>query len=357
MMHGMANQRRGAAAELGLRVREYVPGDEMSPGMAYLVRRLLENTSNESWLKAGFLDNADASKLLASPHNVQAPSETGTAAERHALSVAHPAVDDGRPFFTEPLRDFSRAEVRKAFAGAIERTRMQSVANDGTVQQARDAVALLARSFQQWRDVPVIERAAVLTRAADAMRARRDELCAVIIRESGKTWREADGDVCEAIDFCRYYAREAVPMFERKRLGRFVGELDEVFHQPCGVCAVISPWNFPLAICCGMTVAALVTGNTVLVKPAEQTPAIAKLLCDILWAAGAPRWALAFMPGQGETVGAALVRDHRVAPVALPGRKAVGLATVKAWSEVAEGQHIVKHVGVGGGAKKAQRNV
>ena len=353
MLHGMADQLKGAAAELGLRVREYVPVGEMIPGMAYLVRRLLENTSNESWLKAGFLDNADASKLLASPHTVQAPSETGTAAERHALSVAHPAVDDGRPFFTEPLRDFSKAEVRKAFAGAIERTRMHSVANDGTAQQARDAVTLLAKSFQQWRDVPVIERAAVLTRAADAMRARRDELCAVIIRESGKTWREADGDVCEAIDFCRYYAREAVPMFERKRLGRFVGELDEVFHQPCGVCAVISPWNFPLAICCGMTVAALVTGNTVVVKPAEQTPMIAKMLCDILWAAGAPRDALAFLPGPGETVGAALVRDPRVAVIAFTGSKAVGLDIVKACGEVPEGQAFVKRVVCEMGGKNA----
>ena len=93
-----------------------------------------------------------------------------------------------------------------------------------------------------------------------------------MIREAGKTWREADGDVCEAIDFCEYYARMAVPMFERERLGRFIGELDEQWYQARGVAAVISPWNFPLAICCGMTAAALVCGNTVVVKPAEQTP-------------------------------------------------------------------------------------
>jgi RHH-type proline utilization regulon transcriptional repressor/proline dehydrogenase/delta 1-pyrroline-5-carboxylate dehydrogenase len=132
-----------------------------------------------------------------------------------------------------------------------------------------------------------------------------------------------------------------------------VGELDEVLHEPRGVCVVISPWNFPLAICCGMTVAALVTGNTVLVKPAEQTPAIAKLLCEILWAAGAPREVLAFLPGQGETVGAALVRDPRVALVAFTGSKAVGLDIVKACAEVADGQHFVKHVVCEMGGKNA----
>ncbi len=353
MLHGMADQLKGAAAELGLRVREYVPVGEMIPGMAYLVRRLLENTSNESWLKAGFLDNADASKLLASPHAVAMPDDAGNSAERHGLSVAHPEVGDGRPFFTEPMRDFSRLGARESYAKAIASARVPSVPNDGTVQQARDAVTLLSRSFASWRDVPVTQRAAVLVKAAATMRARRDELSAVIIQESGKTWREADADVCEAIDFCEYYAREAAPLFERRRLGRFVGELDEVMHEPRGVCVVISPWNFPLAICCGMTVAALVTGNTVLVKPAEQTPAIAKLLCDILWAAGAPREVLAFLPGQGETVGAALVRDPRVALVAFTGSKAVGLDIVKACAEVGDGQHFVKHVVCEMGGKNA----
>ena len=353
MLHGMADQLKGAAAELGLRVREYVPVGEMIPGMAYLVRRLLENTSNESWLKAGFMDNADASKLLASPHSVAMPDDAGDSAERHGLSVAHPEVGDGKPFFTEPMRDFSKAPVREAFARAVESARVPRVLNDNAVAHANHDVLLLSKSFADWRNVPVTQRAAVLVKAAAAMRARRDELAAVIIRESGKTWREADADVCEAIDFCEYYAREAAPLFERRRLGRFVGELDEVMHEPRGVCVVISPWNFPLAICCGMTVAALVTGNSVVVKPAEQTPAIAKLLCDILWAAGAPRWALAFLPGQGETVGAALVRDPRVALVAFTGSKAVGLDIVKACAEVADGQHFVKHVVCEMGGKNA----
>jgi RHH-type proline utilization regulon transcriptional repressor/proline dehydrogenase/delta 1-pyrroline-5-carboxylate dehydrogenase len=235
----------------------------------------------------------------------------------------------------------------------VAKAAVPRVANDGTVAQARDAVTLLAKSFPAWRDQPVARRAAVLEKAADLMAARRDELSGVIIRESGKTWREADADVCEAIDFCRYYAREAMPLFERRRLGRFVGELDEVMHEPRGVCAVISPWNFPLAICCGMTVAALVTGNPVAVKPAEQTPGIARMLCDILWQAGTPREVLAFLPGPGESVGAALVRDPRVALIAFTGSKAVGLDIVKACGDCGPDQPFVKHVVCEMGGKNA----
>jgi RHH-type proline utilization regulon transcriptional repressor/proline dehydrogenase/delta 1-pyrroline-5-carboxylate dehydrogenase len=173
-------------------------------------------------------------------------------------------------------------------------------------------------------------RAAAIVKAAAIMRSRRDELSAVMVKEAGKTWREADADTCEAIDFCEFYARLAVPLFEPARIGRFVGELDHTFHQPRGVAVVISPWNFPLAICCGMTVAALVTGNTAIVKPAEQTPGIAKLLVDVLHEAGVPRDAVQFVPGPGETVGAALVRDPRVALIAFTGSMNVGLDILNA---------------------------
>ena len=193
----------------------------------------------------------------------------------------------------------------------------------------------------------------MLVRCANLMRERRDTLAGVMIREAGKTWREADADVCEAIDFCEYYAREAVPMFQPRRLGQFIGELDQHLHEPRGVAVVIAPWNFPLAICCGMTVAALVTGNTVLVKPAEQTPAIAKLLVDMLHDAGVPKDVLHFIAGKGETVGAALVRDPRTSLVAFTGSKAVGLNIVQACGEVPDGQPFVKRVVCEMGGKNA----
>ncbi|MDP1661381.1 MAG: proline dehydrogenase family protein, partial [Phycisphaerales bacterium] len=360
MLHGMADQLKYAAADMGLRIREYVPVGQMIPGMAYLVRRLLENTSNESWLKAGFLDNADPARLLASPHDspIAAPGKglnadpatTGDAntiqtaepsaasvekaPERHRLSDAHAKVGDGRPFFNEAFRDFSNKAVREAYASAIAKAQVPQVANDQTPEQAAEVVKRAQAAFAAWRDTDHIVRCNVLTRAAEFMRERRDELSAVMIKESGKTWREADADTCEAIDFCDYYARQAARLFERQRIGRFIGELDEAFYQPRGVAVVIAPWNFPLAICCGMTVAALVTGNTVIVKPAEQTPGIAKLMYDILQQAlseasrGAgfhPAQVLQFCAAPGETTGAALVRDPRVSLIAFTGSRDVGL--------------------------------
>ncbi|MFZ5830559.1 MAG: aldehyde dehydrogenase family protein, partial [Planctomycetota bacterium] len=155
--------------------------------------------------------------------------------------------------------------------------------------------------------VAAVERAAILVRSAELMRARRDELAAVIVCEAGKPWREADADVCEAIDFLEFYARSAVPLFESQPLGSFVAERNHLWHRPRGVAAVISPWNFPLAICAGMTAAALVTGNATIVKPAEQTSGIALLMCRLLHEAGVPNDALVFLPGRGETVGASLL--------------------------------------------------
>ncbi|QQS08637.1 MAG: proline dehydrogenase family protein [Phycisphaerales bacterium] len=333
MLHGMADQLKYAAEEMGLRMREYVPVGEMIPGMAYLVRRLLENTSNESWLKAGFLDNADPATLLTPPAAPRPgeidPADSRLDPSRHTLSPSAPNIGDGKPFLNEPMRDFAHAKVRDTFAKTVENARVPQVANDVTPDKARMMVEAAHAAFPGWRDTPHALRAEVLVRAAAAMRARRDELSGIMIKEAGKTWREADADTCEAIDFCEYYARCSVPLFTRERLGRFIGELDEQWYQPRGVAVVIAPWNFPLAICCGMTVAALVTGNTVIVKPAEQTPGIASVLFSILQdalkAAGAPANVLHFCPGPGETTGAALVRDPRVALIAFTGSRDVGL--------------------------------
>ncbi len=355
MLHGMADELKAACSAMDLRVREYVPVGEMIPGMAYLVRRLLENTSNESWLRAGFLERKDADELLASPHSDEPVSDPRARSdpERHRLSPAVEGVGDGRPFLNEPTRDFADAAQRRAFAAAIARAAVPQVANDATPEDAARAVGELAAFLPTWRDTPALQRAAVLVRAAAIMRTRRDELAGVMIREAGKTWREADADVCEAIDFCEYYARTAPPLFSPQRLGRFTGELDEQWHEPRGVAVVISPWNFPLAICAGMTVAALVTGNPVALKPAEQTPGIAKLFVDILREAGLPEGALRFLPGPGETTGAALVRDPRVALIAFTGSKAVGLDIVQAAGVTPPEQAHVKKVVCEMGGKNA----
>jgi RHH-type proline utilization regulon transcriptional repressor/proline dehydrogenase/delta 1-pyrroline-5-carboxylate dehydrogenase len=197
------------------------------------------------------------------------------------------------------------------------------------------------------------ERAGVLLKTAAGLRRRRDELTALIVREAKKTSADADAEVCEAIDYCEYYARAALPLFRRRRLGAFAGELNEQWHDPRGVAVIISPWNFPLAILCGMTSAALVTGNTAVVKPAEQTPALAAALCRALWSAGVPRDVLHLVPGRGETVGAALVRDPRVSLIAFTGSMAVGLDIVQAAGATAPGQEFVKRVICEMGGKNA----
>ncbi|MDA1008882.1 MAG: aldehyde dehydrogenase family protein, partial [Planctomycetota bacterium] len=234
-----------------------------------------------------------------------------------------------------------------------ERTRLPIVPISATEADADRAIAAASNAFPSWRDRPWVERSEILIRASSEINARRDELSAIIIKEAGKPWREADGDVCEAIDFLEYYARQASALFESQRLGKFIGELNEQWYQPRGVAAVISPWNFPLAICCGMTAAALVTGNTVVVKPAEQTPVIAREMCEILWRAGVPRDVLHFLAGRGETVGAALVRDPRISLIAFTGSKAVGLDIIKAAGITHEDQDQVKKVICEMGGKNA----
>jgi RHH-type proline utilization regulon transcriptional repressor/proline dehydrogenase/delta 1-pyrroline-5-carboxylate dehydrogenase len=235
------------------------------------------------------------------------------------------------------------------------------VANDGTVGDAEEAVGRAQAAFTAWRNTDAKDRANVLVRVAKKMRDRRDELAGVMCREAGKVWREADGDICEAIDFCEYYARCAPGLFKRERLGKFIGELDEQWYQARGVAVVIAPWNFPLAICTGMTAAALVCGNTVVVKPAEQTPGIASIMAGMISEAIGEQFGgridaggvFRLLPGEGETVGAALVRDPRVSLLAFTGSKAVGLDIIRAAGATGEAQLHVKKVVCEMGGKNA----
>ena len=358
MLYGMADELKAASVDEGLRLREYVPVGEMIPGMAYLVRRLLENTSNESWLLAAGSEKPDPNKLLASPHVNHTQPDPGEALldgapERHQLTSGVKGVGDDRPYVNEAPRDFAHESVRTAFQTAIDTTTVPHQPVDATQDDAEQALAAAHKAFSRWRDEDPRVRAKVLTRAAAIMRARRDELTAVIVHENGKGWRDADAETCEAIDFCEFYAREAIQLFEEQRLGEYVGEHNALIHEGRGPCAVIAPWNFPLAILCGMSVAALVTGNPVLMKPAEQTTGIARMLFDILLEAGAPEDVLHFLPGQGETVGVQLVSDPRVALIAFTGSKAVGLNIIETAGLTSEAQTQVKKVVCEMGGKNA----
>jgi len=190
-------------------------------------------------------------------------------------------------------------------------------------------------------------------RAAATMRRRRLELASLICYEAGKPWAEADGDVAEAIDFLEYYGRQAIKLSEGVPVLQLPGETNTYRYQPRGVGAVISPWNFPLAIPTGQVAAPLVTGNCVVFKPAEQTPGVALQLVEILHAAGCPPDVLAFLPGIGEEVGAHLVDHPDVSFVNFTGSKAVGLRIVERAAIHRPGQEHVKRVVAEMGGKNA----
>ena len=198
-------------------------------------------------------------------------------------------------------------------------------------------------SGSAWGSWSASKRAEALRRAADVMRGRRLELAALAVRECAKPWGEADADVCEAIDFLEYYARGALELEKGSPLLQVPGERNTLRYSPLGVAAVISPWNFPIAIPCGMAAGALAAGNAVVLKPAEQSPACAHALVTALHEGGVPEDAITLLTGFGE-VGAALVRDPGVHAIAFTGSSAVGLEIVREAAIVREGQRHVKRV-------------
>ncbi len=279
----------------------------------------------------------------------------------------------GEPFANEPLLELRRADVRASLLqaaaaldgqlprrtpGLIGTERLDGealVSTDpgdpetvvalaplNTPAQAGRAVELAAAYAPRWARTPVQERAAALRRAAEHMRMRRLELAALAVRECAKPWQEADADVAEAIDYLEYYARDALELTTRTMLD-VAGEHNTLRYGARGVCAVIAPWNFPLAIPCGMLSAALATGNTAILKPAEQSPACGAAVVEALRAGGVPAEAVGLLHGEGE-LGAALVRDPRVQTIAFTGSAAVGQEIIAAAAEVSVGQNHIKRV-------------
>jgi RHH-type proline utilization regulon transcriptional repressor/proline dehydrogenase/delta 1-pyrroline-5-carboxylate dehydrogenase len=379
-LHGMGDLIQDALVARGHRVRVYTPYGAMLPGMAYLVRRLLENTSNESFLKASLSGHASVDEL------VRNPEEVGTMLSRtRRTRAASVPPADLPPFRNEPVSDFSLAGNREAMIRAIEAVRgrlgqeyplaiggreittgdrrIDSLNPSQTSQivgrvarasaeQAQTAVAAARSALAGWAGRTARERAEVLVRAAAIMRQRRFELAAWEIFECGKPWREADADVAEAIDFCEFYAREMVRL-SQPRHRDVPGETNVSEHLPRGVAVIIPPWNFPLAIPCGMTVAALVAGNTAVLKPAEQSPVVAWQLFRVLAEAGLPPGALSFLPGTGEEAGQALVNHPDVNVISFTGSRDVGLLINRQAAEHHRGQDHVKRVIAEMGGKNA----
>lgn len=377
-LFGMAEPIKAACVARGHRVRVYAPIGELIPGMAYLVRRLLENTSNESWLRQGFAEGRSQGELLAVPTAKNRPPML------RAVPPARSSADDPAPFVNEPLRDFVDPDVRAAFAKAVARVDKQigkgygPIIDGRTLQtgktlasvdpsdgrpiaevhlariaEADQAVAAARAYWPTWRDTPARQRVQVLFDLAARMRSERDALSALMVREVGKPWREADADVCEAIDFCEYYGREMLRLDTPRPMQRIPGETNHLSYRGRGVCVAIAPWNFPLAILTGLVTAPLVAGNCVVAKPAEQSMLIAARLVELAYAAGVPKGALQFVPGIGEEVGAHLVAHRAVSTIAFTGSKAVGLAIWKAAGQTDPGQARLKRVVCEMGGKNA----
>jgi 1-pyrroline-5-carboxylate dehydrogenase len=213
-----------------------------------------------------------------------------------------------------------------------------------SADQAIQAVEVASETFAKWSRVPVEERAELLFKAARLLRERRFENNAWMILEVGKSWAEADADTAEAIDFCEFYGREALRYGGPQPLTRISGEENELQYIPLGVGAVIPPWNFPCAILVGMTTASIVTGNTVVLKPSSDSPAIAAFFMDILFAAGLPPGVVNFLTGSGATVGNTIVQHPRTRYIAFTGSKEVGLQINEEAARPRPGQIWIKRV-------------
>ena len=402
MLYGMAEPERRVLRDSGYRVRVYTPLGELLPGIAYLLRRLLENTSNQSFLRLGFHDKVDVAELLAAPDPAKpafapnSPTEAledgydPAAALPTAVASVNPSGGGVDPcclasFENCTPTDFCDGGQRRSFNRAVtsiaasfprevpiavggnqwmaddrvqrecpsEPDRIVARVSMATIADAEEAVQQARNGWPSWRDKPLGERAQVLEVVADLLERDRLELAALQVYEVGKPWGEADADVAEGIDFCRYYARQAALELAESIQDQRPGENNVLRYEGRGPTAVIAPWNFPLAILTGMTTAALVAGNSVVMKPSKQSSAVAHALFSRLLEAGIPPDVVHFLPGRGEQIGAHLVQHRDVAQVAFTGSKEVGLDIIESCGQIRKGQRQLKRVICEMGGKNA----
>jgi RHH-type transcriptional regulator, proline utilization regulon repressor / proline dehydrogenase / delta 1-pyrroline-5-carboxylate dehydrogenase len=393
LLYGMAGPIKRALVETGYRVREYCPIGELLPGMAYLVRRLLENTSNEGFLRAKFAENVPAKELLRDPKELIKPngasqpgsSVMATAENRHNKNGASLHATAGDSFRNAPLVSFiykdnqdkmqsALREVRKRLGekhplyiggekiwtdnltpsvNPAEPTEIVGYGTEAGVDEAERAVKAARAAFEKWRWTPFEERAQLLDRAADILERRRYELSAVEVFEVGKPWSEADADIREAIDFCRFYAQQMRRLGRPKLTQQVPGEESYYHYWPRGVAFVIAPWNFPIAILCGMASAGVVTGNAVIMKPSEQSIICGAMVMQVFEEAGVPPGVLNFLSGHGSVVGAHLVDHKDVDLIAFTGSREVGLKIWESGGMTRPGQRELKRVICEMGGKNA----
>ena len=391
LLYGMAGPIKRALVEMGYRVREYSPVGELLPGMSYLVRRLLENTSNEGFLRAKFSDNQSAAQLLREPNELitrdarALPPIEKQPSQYHSANGFSLDTPPGDTYENAPLVNFVHHQTQEQMKTALREVRgrfgrqypltingekittgkwMSSlnpsqpneivgrVAEAG-IPEAESALAAARGAFDKWSRTSVEHRAQLLERVAAIMARRRFELSAVEVFEVGKAWEEADGDLREAMDFCLFYAQQ-MRILGRPRITQHVaGEENYQHYWGRGVALVIAPWNFPIAILCGMVSAALVTGNTVLMKPAEQSAICGALVMEMFEEAGVPKGVLNLLNGDGAVIGEHLVNHKDVDLIAFTGSREVGLHIWEAAGKTRPGQRELKRVICEMGGKNA----
>ncbi|MGL5080016.1 MAG: L-glutamate gamma-semialdehyde dehydrogenase [Microcoleaceae cyanobacterium] len=368
VLYGMGDQLAKALTQKGYRVRMYCPYGDLLPGMSYLIRRLLENTANSSFLRQSSEDRP-MDQLLAPPN----PDIESNIAD--TWKPVFPNVADSN-FANPVLRDQGLKaletvgqQLGKTYLPLINGKREQTEVTVNSVNpthpdeivgiigllsidQAEQAIQAAKAAFPQWKRTPVRERAGVLRKAAELLSQRRYELCAWMAYEVGKTLPQSDAEVSEAIDFCRYYADE-MERLDQGYIYDTAGETDRYHYQPRGISLVISPWNFPLAIPVGMTVASLVTGNCTLLKPAEVSSVIAAKIAEILVDAGVPAGVFQYIPCKGSTVGSHLVKHPAVHMITFTGSQEVGSRIYAEAAILQPGQRHLKRVIAEMGGKNA----
>jgi RHH-type transcriptional regulator, proline utilization regulon repressor / proline dehydrogenase / delta 1-pyrroline-5-carboxylate dehydrogenase len=379
VLYGMADPLAAALAKRGHRVRVYCPYGPLIPGMAYLIRRLLENTANSSFLKQSVADRpmegllavpawgeGDKEGSQVQPMPMAAPMETVTrispspdtdfaiAQARTDAAAAMASVKQQLGQSYLPLLNGARLETLKSIQSVnpSHPEEVVGIVGQMDIEQADRAISAAKKAFHTWKVTPVKERAAILRRAGDLLEARRHELNAWMVFEAGKPLQQADVEVSEAADFCRYYAAE-MERLDLEIVYDVAGENDRYFYRPKGIVLVISPWNFPLAIPTGMTVAALVTGNCALLKPAATTAVIAAKLCEILVEAGIPKGVFQYIPCGGSTVGTHLVKHPDVQMIVFTGSQEVGCQIYANAAILQPGQKHLKRVVAEMGGKNA----
>ena len=389
LLYGMAGPIKRALVELGYRVREYCPLGELLPGMAYLVRRLLENTSNEGFLRAKFAENVSAAELLRNPDELikkdGAARSVACVQDRQRKNDASLDTASGDIYENSPLVNFVCKESQDKMRSALREVRSRfgekyplviggekvwtdqltpsvnpsapteivGYAAKAGIPEAERAVKAARGAFRKWSRTPFEERARLVERAAEILERRRFELSALEVFEVAKAWSEADADIREAIDFCRFYAQQMRRLGRPKLTQQVPGEESYHHYWPRGVAFVVAPWNFPIAILCGMTSAALVTGNTVIMKPSEQSIICGAMLMQVFEEAGVPPGVLNFLSGHGSVIGAHLVDHKDVDLIAFTGSREVGLKIWESAGVTRPGQRELKRVVCEMGGKNA----